>query len=397
MNNIKLQQDLCNVIRQAIDQKDIMGANLLITKDDKEIAYCQEGMANAEQNRPIQRDTIFRLYSMTKPITATAAMILMERGELELYQPVSDFLPALAKQKVYQNGKLVSPQRPMMIHDLLDMSSGLSYPDDATEAGRAVGKIYEEMCQNLEQPNAITTIEFANRLAESPLLFTPGSSWQYGTSADVLAAVIEVASEKKFSQFLQEELFTPLDMKDTAFYVPEEKQHRLAATYETVLDSAGNPKMIRYTGTNLAISNEMKQPPAYEAGGAGLASTLDDYLKFAHMLQHQGTANGQQILHKRTVEYLISSKQSPAQMKAFHQWIGADGYTYGNLMRRCIAPEEHRNLCTYGEYGWDGWLGMYFVNLPKENITLLIGMQKKDAGTFTLTRKLRNVCFSYLL
>lgn len=361
MNNIKLQQDLCNVIRQAIDQKDIMGANLLITKDDKEIAYCQEGMANAEQNRPIQRDTIFWLYSMTKPITATAAMILMERGELELYQPVSDFLPALAKKKVYQNGKLVSPQRPMMIHDLLDMSSGLSYPDDATEAGRAVGKIYEEMCQNLEQPNAITTIEFANRLAESPLLFTP------------------------------------LDMKDTAFYVPEEKQHRLAVTYETVLDSAGNPKMIRYTGTNLAISNEMKQPPAYEAGGAGLASTLDDYLKFAHMLQHQGTANGQQILHKRTVEYLISSKQSPAQMKAFHQWIGADGYTYGNLMRRCIAPEEHRNLCTYGEYGWDGWLGMYFVNLPKENITLLIGMQKKDAGTFTLTRKLRNVCFSYLL
>ena len=213
----------------------------------------------------------------------------------------------------------------------------------------------------------------------------------------MLAAVIEVASGKKFSQFLQEELFTPLDMKDTAFYVPEEKQHRLAATYETVLDSAGNPKMIRYTGTNLAISNEMKQPPAYEAGGAGLASTLDDYLKFAHMLQHQGTANGQQILHKRTVEYLISSKQSPAQMKAFHQWIGADVYTYGNLMRRCIAPEEHRNLCTYGEYGWDGWLGMYFVNLPKENITLLIGMQKKDAGTFTLTRKLRNVCFSYLL
>ena len=79
------------------------------------------------------------------------------------------------------------------------------------------------------------------------------------------------------------------------------------------------------------------------------------------------------------------------------QWIGADGYTYGNLMRRCIAPEEHRNLCTYGEYGWDGWLGMYFVNLPKENITLLIGMQKKDDGTFTLTRKLRNVCCSYLL
>lgn len=176
MNNIKLQQDLCNVIRQAIDQKDIMGANLLITKDDKEIAYCQEGMANAEQKRSIQRDTIFRLYSMTKPITATAAMILMERGELELYQPVSDFLPAFAKQKVYQNGKLVSPQRPMMIHDLLDMSSGLSYPDDATEAGRAVGKIYEEMCQKLGQPNAITTIEFANCLAKSPLLFTDRKS-----------------------------------------------------------------------------------------------------------------------------------------------------------------------------------------------------------------------------
>lgn len=392
----ELEKNLRRAMNKAIDGHDVMGVNFLAQKDGKEVLYCGEGFADREAGRPIARDTIFRLYSMTKPVTAAAVMLLLERGEIELYQPVCDILPAFAGQKVYEDGILKTPGRPVMIHDLLCMTSGLSYPDELTEAGRASGKVFDEAVARLGSENPMTTMELVNRLAEGPLAFAPGSLWQYGTSADVLGAVIEAVSGKKFSEFLKEEIFLPLGMEDTAFWVPKEKQNRLAVTYETVTED-GDKKMIRYTGHNLAINNAMDKAPAYEAGGAGIVSTLDDYMKFAQMLLNGGSYGSAQILQEKTVRYLTEGRLLPHQDAELQHWIGLDGFTYSNLMRRCVEPERHKNLCAYGEYGWDGWLGMYFANFPKEKLTILIGTQKKDAGTFSLTRKIRNIALGALL
>lgn len=398
-----LKEKLQNAMEQAVSTCEVAGVNLLVEQDGKELCYCQAGMADREENRAISRDTIFRLYSQSKPITAAAVMILMERGELDLCQRVSDFLPSFEKQvycteesNIGEAAEFKPVLQPMRIFDLLRMTSGLVYPDDSTEAGRQTAAVFEEMDRRLFTEQAMTTREVADALGGCVLDFDPGSSWKYGTSADVLGAVIEVVSGMKFGEFLDKELFKPLRMKDTAFWVPGEKQSRLAATYETVVGQEGN-SLVRYEGNNLAICNKMDKPPAFESGGAGLASTLDDYMRFARMLIQEGTLDGIRILKPATVQYMTGGELMKNQQNAFERWGGLEGFSYGNLMRICKNPDQTGYYAGKGEYGWDGWLGPYFANFPKEKLTILMGTQKKDGGTFTLTRKLRNILLSEVL
>lgn len=417
---MSLQEKVRNTMEKAVQNCEVAGVNLLVEQDGQELCYCQAGMADREGNRPMSRDTIFRLYSQSKPVTAAAAMILMERGELDLCQPVSDFLPAFAEQFYVaeensigdaaaggKTGKEAEVQhaetgeerpvlQPMRVFDLLRMTSGLVYPDDVTEAGRQTARVFEEMNRRLHTETAMTTREVADALAGCALAYEPGSSWRYGTSADVLGAVIEVVTGMRFGDFLEKELFGPLGMKDTAFWVPQEKQGRLAVTYETVRGQDGN-SLIRYEGDNLAVCNNMNRQPAFESGGAGLCSTLDDYMRFAKMLMQGGMLNGVRVLRPATVRYMMGAELLGHQQKAFEKWIGLEGFSYGNLMRICKNPAQTGFLSSKGEYGWDGWLGVYFANFPAEKLTILMGTQKKDGGTFTLTRKLRNLVLMELL
>ena len=312
----KLLQD---AMKRSIDNGEVMGVNILVEKAGEEIVYCEEGLADRENNRPICRDTIFRLYSQTKPVTAACAMILMERGLLDLGAPVAEYLPAYAKLKVADPDGIREAHTQMRVHDLLGMTSGLVYPDEGNEAEKATKKLYEELDRRLHTENPMTTREFADRLAECPLAYEPGSGWQYGTSADVLGAVIEAASGKKLSEFMQDEIFGPLGMKDTAFWVPEEKRQRLAKVYETVCDENGKKGMRIYTGDNLAVRNDMAVPPAYEAGGAGLVSTLDDYMKFARMLRQNGSFENKKILNPGTVRYMCGAQLMPEQQQFDHK------------------------------------------------------------------------------
>lgn len=391
---MQLEKILKGILKTSIENSEIAGANFLVIKDGKEMVYVQDGMADREAERKIERDTIFRMYSQTKPVTSVAAMILMERGLLDFYTPVSEFLPSFAQMCVAKGEERIPCTRQILVNDLLNMTSGLVYPDEDTEAGRAAGRVFEEACSRLYSEKPMTTRELADKLAACPLAFEPGSSWTYGTSADILGAVIEVVSGKSLSEFMQEEIFKPLGMKDTAFWVPKEKQSRLAKAYETVEKENGGKELILYTGDNLAICNNMANPPAYEAGGAGLASTLDDYSRFAAMLLNGGSLEGVQILQPKTVEFFRSGELLPAQQDSFRNWIGLEGHSYGHLMRVCKNPSQSGMLSREGEYGWDGWLGMYFANFPNENMTILMGTQKKDSGTFGLTRKLRNAILS---
>lgn len=376
-------------IQKSIANHEIAGCNLMIIKEGEEIFYHEDGLSDRENNIPISRDSIFRLYSMSKPVTGLAAMILMERGVIDLYEPVSKFLPGFKNQVVDEAGALQPVLREVTIQDLLSMTSGLVYPGDSNLADRGTAELFMEADKRLLGKNPMSTMEMMNALGKCPLAFQPGKMWRYGTSADVLGAVIEGASGVSFGEFLDKEIFKPLGMKDTAFYVPDEKRNRLVKTYQN--DGAGGLKL--YTGNNLAIINAMDRKPAFESGGAGLVSTIDDYSRFTKMLMNEGQLDGVRIIRPGTYRYFINSTLTKEQQKGF-DWPTFGGYNYGNLMRIMTHPDNAAGMTSPMEYGWDGWLGAYFTNCPKDDLTILFMTNKTDAGTMHLTRKLRNIILS---
>ncbi|WP_284242059.1 serine hydrolase domain-containing protein [Paenibacillus glycanilyticus] len=377
-------------IRKSVVNNEVAGANFMVIKNGEEVFYHEDGLADRESGRRISRDTIFRLYSMTKPVTATAVMILVERGEIDLFDSVSQYLPGFKNQKFERDGELVPVEREMNIHDLLDMTCGLVY-GGSHAAGQATEALFREIGARLLGDEPLGTVDAMNRLGEGPLAFQPGTSWAYGTSADVLGAVVEVVSGMRFGEFLQKEMFGPLGMLDTGFWLPEEKRARLVNSYATETDG-----MSLFTGNHLGIIHQMDRNPAFESGGAGLVSTIDDAAKFTTMLLNKGSLNGVQILRPRTVEYLTSGTLNARQQLAFENWHTLAGHSYGNLMRVMVDTTTAGILASPGEYGWDGWLGVYFANFPAEDLTILVMIQKKDAGTIPLTRKLRNIVLSTL-
>lgn len=378
-------------LKASIDNGDIAGANFMVIKDGDEVFYHEDGLADIESGRPIARDSIFRLYSMTKPITATSVMMLLERGDIDLFDPVSRYIPGFKNQRVEKNGEWVPCSREVNIHDLLNMTSGLVY-GGTDKAGRHTEALFQEIGSRLYGENPMSTMEFANRLGQGPLSFEPGSNWQYGTSADVLGAVVEAVSGMRYGQFLKKEIFEPLGMKDTGFWLPEEKRDRLVKTYQD--DGEGGLKL--YAESHLGIVHQMDREPAFESGGAGLASTIDDAAKFTTMLMNQGSFDGVQLLRPRTVQYMTSAALTDWQQKGFDTWHTKRGHSYGNQMRVMTDPGKAGYIGSHGEYGWDGWLGAYFCNSPQDRLTILFMIQKKDAGTMPITRKLRNIVFSTL-
>ena len=387
-----IKERLQQVMDASVAKGETPGCLLMVIKDGEEQVYLESGYADIEAKKPVSREDIFRLYSMSKPITAAAMMILVERGVVDLAEPVSKYLSGFRDQIVRSaDGRTEKPDHEVLLEDLMNMTSGLTY-GGMNETGRLTDALFEEVIRGIEEENGgtIGTVEFANRLGKIPLLYQPGQSWSYGTSADVIGAVIEVASGMRFGDFLKKEIFEPLGMWDTDFWVPAEKQSRLEKVYDC---QEGQPP-VRYTENNLGIQNDMAYRPAYEAGGAGLASTIDDYAKFAQMLLNGGTYNGAQILRPATVKFLGSHTLSAAQQAGFDNWIGLEGFSYGNLMRVLVDPTRAVTLGSKGEFGWDGWLGCYMEVVPEQNMTFLMMTQKKDAGTYTLSRKIRNIIFS---
>ena len=386
-----LTNTLKKTLKQSIENKEIAGANFMVIKDLKEVFYHEDGLANMESGRPITRGSIFRLYSMTKPITATSIMMLLERGDIDLFDPVSQYLPGFKSQRVEKNGELVPVSREVNIHDLLNMTSGLVY-GGTDKAGQHTEELFQDMGSRLHGNNPMGTLEFANCLGQGPLSFEPGSYWQYGTSADVLGAIVEIVSGKRYGEFLSKEIFEPLEMKDTGFWLTEEKRNRLVNTYQD--DGEGGLKL--YADNHLGILHQMNRQPAFESGGAGLASTIDDAAKFTTMLMNQGSLNGVRLLNPRTVQYLTSASLTDWQQAGFDTWHTLCGHSYGNQMRVMTDTGKAGIIGGQGEYGWDGWLGVYFCNSPQDKLTILFMIQKKDAGTLPITRKLRNIVFSSL-
>lgn len=421
--------DMDRLIRSEIARDNLAGANLLLLKDGRTLHRASYGMANKEKQIPMTDDTIFRIFSMTKPVICAAAMLLMERGILDLSDPVEHYLPDFHGQQVFLPGsaQTVPASRAVRLSDLVNMTSGLAYPDDCTSAGKAVAALFDEMTAAQDAGVSFSTVQLANRLGQIPLAFQPGEHWMYGTSADVLGAVVEVASGMRLSRFLKQELFDPLDMKDTDFYVPDEKKNRFAELYRcseipdegesplktnavnaiqtpakggvvdtlssfSVYQSDKRMHIAPQPGKNLGMEG-YDHAPAFESGGAGLVSTIEDYAHFTTMLLQGGVWQGRRILGKNTVSFLCSPQLSDAYAPDLN-WDSLRGYRYGNLMRHLADPAAGGTNADVGEFGWDGWCGTYFTISPKSNFIMLYFIQRCDAGCNEITRRLRHIAYS---
>lgn len=384
--NTTIQNQLTTIIDKYIADEQIAGMNMLVRKNDEEILYINRGYADRASQKEIQRDTIFRLFSMTKPVTSAAMMLLFQRGLVDLTDPVSKYITTFKNQMVAVPGSLYHSKNQMTIQNLLSMTGGLAYGGTATAAEIATQNVFDEVHRRMYSASPVTTIEFAEKIGKCPLEYQPGANWKYCVAADVLGAVIEKIADMPFGEFLQKELFDPLEMKDTGFYVIPEKRERLASAYQITEN-----ELHEFHDDSLGIRMSMDVPPAYEAGGAGLVSTIDDYSNFASMLLHNGSFHGKQILLPATIEYMTSRRLTPDQQKGFDNLWGLHGFSYGNLIRIMTDPWKAPFVTITGEYGWDGWMGCYFANIPEKDMTILMMMQRTDTGTFDLTRKLRNV------
>lgn len=386
----KFKESMDRLIREEINSGKVKGAACRVIHKGKTIYHTVQGYADAEQGKELAEDTIYRLFSMTKPITAVATMILFERGLIDLRDPVSLYLPEYAHQKVWQEDGLADTYRDVTLFDLLNMTSGIPYPDMSHEPGRQMDKLFRELIARREKGEVVTTREYMRRIAEVPLVFHPGERWMYGLSADILGGVIEVVAGMSYGEFLRKEIFEPLDMVDTGFFVPEEKRERFAQIYRF---SEEQGQLEPYVGSHLG--EYYREDIAFESGGCGLVSTVEDYSHFAQMLLRGGTYNGKRILGPKTVEFMRQNRLSEAQKVCFN-WDSLWGYGYGCLMRVLTDQGPATSNASLGEFGWDGWTGNYVMMDPEEDLILLYFIQRCDSGTTPIVRKLRNVIYGAL-
>ena len=333
MNARRLERIL-PAMQAYVDRGVYAGITTLVARRDKVVHAGQFGWRDKEAGEAMTADTIFRLYSMTKPIICTALMTLLEEGRFRLIEPLAKYVPAFGAVKVREaDGSLVAPVRPVMVRDLMTHMSGLSY--HFVENSSPLGLMYNEgMLLDAKRPLAAAIDD----LARYPLAFQPGSKWRYSVGIDVAARVIEVISGRPLGAFLRERLFEPLGMTDTAFGVPPEKRGRVAAMY-------GRPDVIS-PGTTMASefaawmagvndridvskSYPVDSPDVFVRGGHGLFSTTGDYFRFAQMLANGGELNGARILGRKTLELMHSNFVPAGLLPLEIGGLPTPGYGFG--------------------------------------------------------------------
>ncbi len=356
MNQMPL---LAKTLERFVSSGDIAGCSAQVIRNGETIYKDSFGYADIASARPVDDGTIFAIASMSKVITVAAIMQLYEKGLFKMYDPVSEFLPGfknptIAKEKADGSYEIVPAKGEVTMRQLFTMTSGVPYAGEDTAAARiSRDKQDEYLAAHGDTPQ---TVDFCNLVGGLPLAFEPGEKWMYGFSIDVLGAVVEVLSGKTLGQYLKENLLDPLDMKDTGFYVPEEKLSRVATIYKIL------------EGMQPADRPVKTSKPNFESGGGGLYSTVHDYSNFAQMLLSGGTYNGQRFLGRKTIELISTDHLTPAQ-QATHDWATQRGYGYGlgvRVLTDLAAADINGSL---GEWGWDGAFGNWFCVDPKEKLT----------------------------
>ena len=327
-------------VEKLIETNRLAGGSIIVLRKGQIVYQKQFGFANRAEKKPVEKDTLFRIYSMTKGITSAAAMMLYDEGKLDLDDPISKHLPEFKNLTVWQkNGDPVPADPAPTIRDLLRHTAGFSYgwsphPVDA----------FYQKAQPLSRNK--TLAEMTRAIAGAPLLYQPGTRWVYGINTDVLARVVEVASGQTFEEFLQARFFTPLDMPDTGFHVPAAKAHRLA-------DVFGRKAGLLVT-TEPGKTSQFLKKPAHQSGGGGLVSTINDYARFLQMIASGGTFQGKRYLKEETVK-LMTTNQLPDKIPAISLGETRHGVGFGLGFNVRIAPDSRWDKdAVVGEFGWGG-------------------------------------------
>ena len=369
-----------------VERKEAAGIVTLIAREGKTVDLHAVGFADVEKNVPMKTDSIFRIASMTKPITSVAVMMLFEEGKLFLTDPVSKFIPAFKCSTVMEGAgaeaKPVPARRAITIRDLLSHRSGITY---GFLNGGAVGGGYRKngVTDGLTS-TPMTLEENVNKLAAEPLVSQPGDRFNYSLSTDVLARVVEVVSGQTFDAFLRERIFKPLKMVDTDFVVPDAKWSRFVTVYSP--DGKGGIRPMAdpetFGNTNMSPWQLYKTGRTYFSGGAGLASTATDYARFANMLLNGGTLDGLRLLSPKTVELMTISHTS--ELTPPLPLLGP-GVNFGLGFRVVTDLAATQSLGSNGLYGWIGIYGTSFWVDPKEKLVAVMLVQKYPNPTVTAT------------
>ena len=353
-----------------------------------EIAYLDAlGFMDRENQRPMQNDTIFRIYSMTKAVTSIAVMQLLEQSKFRLDDPVYWYIPSFEDLRVFQAGEYPNfitsrPKRHVSIRDLLTHMSGLTYGFMyRTNVDSAYRKMNSQAPKNLD--------DFIEAVSKMPLEFSPGDKWNYSISTDVLGYLVEQISGLKLDEYFKKYIFEPLGMVDTDFTCPKEKLDRLASLYEH--NPSGEPRFMETPALDVT----------YLSGGGGLFSTMSDYYQFASMLLNQGELNGKRIIGRKTIElmttnHLPDGKDLTEMSESAFSETPYAGVGFGLGFSVMLDPTKSQTLSDIGEFGWGGMASTVFFINPKEDMLVIFMTQLIPSSTYQVRRELRSLIYSAL-
>jgi len=366
-------------IKDYVDTNQIAGAVTLVARKGKVVHFEAQGWRYKEENQPMEKDAIFSLASMTKPIVSTALMMLWEDGKFMLDDPISKWLPSYAKKEVLDplTGRR-TPARPVTVRHVLTHTSGLSLTPTTGAApltDAAAADASETDPALAEQPPAAparpkTLLEAVERAAATPLAFQPGERWQYGSSTDFVAILVEKMSGVTIDEFVRTRIFQPLGMRDTFYNIPREKVNKVAAIYRP--DKDGKITLFR--------KPEYREPTTYFPGVAGLNATAADYFRFAQMLLNGGEYNGQRLLGRMTVNTMITNQIGAGKPV----YIRGDGYGFGLGFSVLTDPSKAADALSIGSFSWGGANGTLFWIDPQEDLIGILMIQINPYSHFSI-------------
>ena len=372
-----------------VDDGRLAGWTIALARHDKLVHLSHYGLRDVDTDRPVTDDTIWRIYSMTKPITSVAALMLWERGLLELTDPVSRYIPAFADQRVYRGGSAQNPGTdaalgPVRVHHLLTHTAGLTY---GFHHAHPVDEMYRSKGYEFGAPAGVDLETAANTFAGFPLLFQPGTEWNYSVATDVLGRVVEVASGQRLDEFFRTEILDPLGMADTGFHIPA-GDDRLATLY--------NARPGGGLVENKALGASITREPVYLSGGGGLASTVGDYLRFARMLARGGELDGVRILGPRTLAHATRNHlPGDADLDTIGRPIFSEsafgGVGFGLGFSVVIDPATTKQLPNPGTYAWGGLASTAFWVDPVDDVVATFFTQLVPSSTYPIRSQLQTL------
>jgi CubicO group peptidase (beta-lactamase class C family) len=385
--------NVTRLVQRYIDERKLPGAISLVARGGKLVHFETYGSMDDERQKPVQSDTIFRFYSMTKPIVSVGLMMLYEEGLFQLEDPASKFIPEFKNLKVFAGGtrddfQTREPSREMTIRDLLMHTSGLI----ARDAANTVGSLYRRAgIKGLDSDFPLA--DLPGRLAQIPLQVDPGSQWIYGISTDLVGLLCEIISGLPLDRYLSERILEPLGMVDTSFSVPPEKLDRFAACYGPAPEASPRYKLV-----DDPVTSGYARPRTYFSGSGGLVSTAADYYRFCTMLLNRGELEGARIIGPRTLKLMtLNHLPGGCDLATFAQSAGEttrEGVGFGLGFAMLLDPAVAQIIGTPGEFYWGGAASTAFFVNPAEELIMIFLTQLRPSSTYPIRRELRTTIYS---